>query len=126
MSVFRVIIAGGSLVGLSLALVFERLGVDYVLLEKGQIAPQLGASLGLHPQSLKILDQLGVWKDIQKQIVPLLYREHLDGDGHVFEASYVIKLIEETYDISPLTTLCSVQGRIAERRQRLIRHRCCS
>lgn len=95
MSTFKVVIAGGSLVGLSLALVFERMGVEYVLLEKGELAPQLGASIGLHPQSLKILDQLGVWEDIKKQVVPLSYREHMDGNAYVFEASWVTKLIAE-------------------------------
>ncbi|KAJ5668175.1 uncharacterized protein N7477_006745 [Penicillium maclennaniae] len=39
---FKVLIAGGSLVGLGLALAFERAGIDYELFEKGDFAPQLG------------------------------------------------------------------------------------
>jgi len=91
---FKVVIAGGSVVGLSLALIFERMGVDYVLFEKGEIAPQLGASIGLHPHSLKILEQLGVWEDIEKQVVPLKYRRHLDGSGKCFESSSVLGEIQ--------------------------------
>ncbi|KAL5335426.1 hypothetical protein BJX70DRAFT_410574 [Aspergillus crustosus] len=87
---FKVIIAGGSLVGLGLALAFERAGIDYELFEQGQFAPQLGASIGLHPQTLQVLDQLGVWQDIEKEIVPLRHRKHYDENGHCFESSDVL------------------------------------
>lgn len=95
MAPFKVIIAGGSLVGLSLALALEKAGIDWELFEKGDIAPQIGASIGLHPQSLRILDQLGVWEDIEKTIVPLHHRLHFDGAGKCFEDSYVLKDIEQ-------------------------------
>ncbi|KAL4953547.1 hypothetical protein BDW69DRAFT_200095 [Aspergillus filifer] len=92
---FKVIIAGGSLVGLSLALVLERAGIDFELFEKGQFAPQLGASIGLHPHSLRILDQLGVWPDIKREVVPLQNRNHYDGSGHCFESSDVLSEINK-------------------------------
>ena len=95
MAPFKVIIAGGSLVGLSLALIFERLGIDYEVFEKGEIAPQLGASIGLHPHSLKILEQLGVWGDIEKHILPLQRRFHYDENLKCFEDSWVLRDIEE-------------------------------
>ncbi|KAL4883399.1 hypothetical protein BJY04DRAFT_216223 [Aspergillus karnatakaensis] len=87
---FKVLIAGGSLVGLGLALALEHAGIEYGLFEKGDIAPQLGASIGLHPHSLRILDQLGVWTDIEKEVVPLLNRRHYDENGHCFEESDVL------------------------------------
>ncbi|OJD30037.1 fad binding domain-containing protein [Diplodia corticola] len=63
---FRAIIAGGGISGLCLANMFERLGIDYVLLEAyGEAAPQVGASIGLLPNSLRILDQLGCYDDIR-------------------------------------------------------------
>ncbi|KAL4742467.1 hypothetical protein BDV11DRAFT_211152 [Aspergillus similis] len=89
-SKFKVLIAGGSLVGLGLALAFEHAGVDYELFEKGQFAPQLGASIGLHPHSLRILEQLGLWQDIQKEIVPLQDRNHYSETGRCFEESHVL------------------------------------
>ncbi|KAL4793129.1 hypothetical protein BDV19DRAFT_380412 [Aspergillus venezuelensis] len=90
---FNVIIAGGSLVGLSLALALERAGIDFELFEKGQFAPQLGASIGLHPHSLRILDQMGVWPDSEKEVVPLQNRDHYEGSGHCFERSDVLSEI---------------------------------
>ncbi|KAF9892640.1 hypothetical protein FE257_001042 [Aspergillus nanangensis] len=95
MGQFKVLIAGGSLVGLTLALALEHAGIEYELFEKGDFAPQLGASIGLHPHSLRILEQLGVWKDIEKEIVPLRHRLHFDGDGRCFEDSTVLKHIQE-------------------------------
>ncbi|KAJ5371886.1 hypothetical protein N7517_003892 [Penicillium concentricum] len=92
---FKVLIAGGSLVGLGLALAFERAGIDYELFEKGDFATQLGASIGIHPHTIRILEQLGVWKDIEKQVVPLKGRNHYDGNGHCFEESHVLEDINE-------------------------------
>lgn len=57
---FKVIIVGGSIAGLSLALMLERNGIDYLVLEGyPSIAPQVGASIGLLPNGLRTLDQLG-------------------------------------------------------------------
>lgn len=42
---FKVIIAGGGIGGLTLASALEKAGVDYVLLEKRNIAPRLGTSI---------------------------------------------------------------------------------
>lgn len=94
-SQFKVLIAGGSLVGLGLALAFERVGIEYELFEKGEFAPQLGASIGIHPHTIRILEQLGVWEDIEKQVVPLQDRNHYDGNGHCFEESHVLVDINE-------------------------------
>lgn len=92
---FKVLIVGGSLVGLGLALVLERAEIKYELFEKGLFAPQLGASIGLHPHTIKILQQLGVWEDFEKQVVPLQHRNHYDGNGYCFEESHVLVDIEE-------------------------------
>ncbi|CCT63537.1 uncharacterized protein FFB20_03024 [Fusarium fujikuroi] len=55
-----VIIAGGGVTGLALANMLERLGINYILLEsRNEIAPQIGASIGLQANGLRILDQLG-------------------------------------------------------------------
>ncbi|KAE8151336.1 hypothetical protein BDV25DRAFT_152791 [Aspergillus avenaceus] len=94
MDEFKIIIAGGSLVGLTLALVLEKAGINYELFEKGDLMPQLGASIGLHPHTLRILDQLGVWADIEKEVIPLQHRFHFDGSGHCFEASEVLHNIQ--------------------------------
>jgi 2-polyprenyl-6-methoxyphenol hydroxylase-like FAD-dependent oxidoreductase len=57
---FKVLIAGGSVAGLSLANMLERYGIDFEVFEKHAIiAPQLGASIGIFPNGFRILDQLG-------------------------------------------------------------------
>lgn len=85
---FRVIIVGGSVAGLTLALALEKLGIDFVVLERGSdIAPQLGASLGLHPYGVNLLDQLGVWKNIQHIATPLVVGKHFDSAGNCFLVS---------------------------------------
>ncbi|KAJ4328585.1 hypothetical protein N0V84_000944 [Fusarium piperis] len=68
-----VIIAGGSVAGLSLANMLEKRGIRYVVLEAyDEIAPQVGASIGLHPSALRILDQLGCAEDLLSLIdIPL-------------------------------------------------------
>ncbi|KAJ9369296.1 hypothetical protein DTO282E5_5958 [Paecilomyces variotii] len=95
-SKFKVLIAGGSVVGLTLALALEKAGIDWELFEKGEIAPQLGASFGLHPPSLRILDQLGVWDDLKRIVVPLEHRQHMDGNNRCFEDSYVLRDIHNS------------------------------
>ncbi|RGP62628.1 FAD binding domain-containing protein [Fusarium sporotrichioides] len=66
---FKVIIVGGSVSGLSLASMLEKFNIDYILLEAHtKIAPQLGASLGLLPAGLRILDQLGCYDKIRENV----------------------------------------------------------
>ncbi|KIL85044.1 hypothetical protein FAVG1_11917 [Fusarium avenaceum] len=62
---FKVIIVGGSVAGLSTANMLEQFNIDYVLLEAyPQIAPQVGASIGILPNGFRILDQLGCFQPI--------------------------------------------------------------
>ncbi|KAI8959570.1 putative monooxygenase [Daldinia sp. FL1419] len=64
---FRVVIAGGGIAGLVLANMLEKFDLDYTLLEAhADIAPQVGASIGLFPNGLRILDQIGCYEQILK------------------------------------------------------------
>ncbi|KAI8302434.1 FAD-dependent monooxygenase andE [Colletotrichum sp. SAR11_240] len=64
---FKVIIVGGSVAGLTLANILERLGVDFALLEAyPEIAPQVGASIGLLPNGFRILDQIQCYEPIRE------------------------------------------------------------
>ncbi|KAJ1324860.1 FAD dependent monooxygenase [Microdochium nivale] len=64
---FTVIIAGGGIAGLTLAHMFEKFGIDYVLLEAYKnLAPAVGASIGLLPHGLLILDQIGCYEAIKE------------------------------------------------------------
>ncbi|KAM0351752.1 hypothetical protein ACHAPU_002264 [Fusarium lateritium] len=54
-----VIIVGGSVAALSLANMLEKAGIRYIILEAyAEIAPQVGASICLQANGLRILDQL--------------------------------------------------------------------
>ena len=61
----KVLIAGGSVAGLALANSLEQIGIDYLVLEQWhEIAPDVGASIGIFPNGFRILDQLGCYKAI--------------------------------------------------------------
>ncbi|KAI1016880.1 hypothetical protein LB504_007119, partial [Fusarium proliferatum] len=78
-----VIIAGGGISGFSLANMLEKAGIRYILLEShDEIAPQVGASIGLQSSGLRILDQLGCADDLMSLVdIPLnnTYIRYPDG-----------------------------------------------
>ncbi|KAI0853831.1 putative monooxygenase [Daldinia vernicosa] len=82
---FKVIIVGGGIAGLTLANMLERFGLNYILLEShSEIAPQVGASIGLFPNGLRILDQLGCYEQILeifqgKDFTERTYIRHKNG-----------------------------------------------
>ncbi|KAI9655144.1 MAG: hypothetical protein M1821_005627 [Bathelium mastoideum] len=68
----KVIIVGGSIAGLSLANMLERVGIDFVVLEAyKEIAPQVGASITIWPHFARILDQIGCWSNHGHLHVPI-------------------------------------------------------
>ncbi|KAH7042133.1 hypothetical protein B0J12DRAFT_674744 [Macrophomina phaseolina] len=66
---FRVVIVGGSIAGLTLALALEKNGIDFLVLEAyPEIAPQVGASIAVLPNGFRILDQLGCYEDMMAKV----------------------------------------------------------
>lgn len=79
---YQVAIVGGGIAGLTLALEFERLDIKYALFEShASLAPGEGASIGLQPNGLRILDQLGVFEEIAQHTAPILDRNLYDDHG---------------------------------------------
>ncbi|KAM0468358.1 hypothetical protein ACHAP7_011029 [Fusarium lateritium] len=75
---FRVIIAGGGVAGLTLANMLERFDIDYVMLEGyGQIAPAVGASIGMFPNGLRILDQIDLYDPLKEIVTPVQYTQSI-------------------------------------------------
>jgi 2-polyprenyl-6-methoxyphenol hydroxylase-like FAD-dependent oxidoreductase len=65
----KVLIAGGSVAGLALANMLEKIGIEYLVLEKyNNIAPNLGASIGIFPNGFRILDQIGCFDAIAELV----------------------------------------------------------
>lgn len=63
---FRVVIVGGGVAGLTLANMLQKFDIDYVLLEShGDISPPVGASIGLFPNGLLILDQIDCYDKVR-------------------------------------------------------------
>lgn len=79
---FRVIISGGSVAGLTLALALRRRNIDFVVLEaRDEIAPQEGASISINGSAGPALDQLGVLDDILKETEVLTRHNTWDETG---------------------------------------------
>src|SRR4051812_6072209 len=60
----RIIIAGGGPVGLIVGLILGRAGVDVTVFDKGDILHQQPRAATIHPATLDILDDLGVYERI--------------------------------------------------------------
>ncbi|KAG7151417.1 FAD-dependent monooxygenase atmM like protein [Verticillium longisporum] len=92
---FRVLVAGGGIAGLTLANCLERAGVEYILLEAhDNVAPRVGASIGLLPNGSRILDQLGCYDKILEETQGVRITRCLDQDGNVFHISDGVRLLE--------------------------------
>ncbi|KAJ3952413.1 hypothetical protein N0V92_011160 [Colletotrichum tropicale] len=75
---FTVLIAGGGIAGLTLANMLEKIGVNYLILEGyREMAPQVGASIGILPNGCRVLDQIGLYDEIRKLIDGPLYETSL-------------------------------------------------
>ncbi|KAJ9130968.1 Zeaxanthin epoxidase, chloroplastic [Pleurostoma richardsiae] len=93
MAPFRVLIAGGSVVGLTLANALEKAGIDYLVLEKRDIAPPVGASISVLCHTARVFEQLGVWDRMYDSSLGLAHRQHFDENGCLFEDSGLFALI---------------------------------
>lgn len=79
-----VLIAGSGLTGLSLALMLQHLGIPYLLLEAyDSCTPNVGASIALQPNGLRIFDQLGILKDVEAVYQPIDHLMSCDADKYV-------------------------------------------
>ncbi|KAI9039671.1 FAD-dependent oxidoreductase [Aspergillus affinis] len=69
---FKVIIIGGSIAGLTLAHCLELANVDFIVLEKHHdLLATIGGSVGLMPNGYRILDQLGIYHQLQGVACPI-------------------------------------------------------
>jgi 2-polyprenyl-6-methoxyphenol hydroxylase-like FAD-dependent oxidoreductase len=82
-SPFHAIIIGGSVSGLTLAHTFVAANISYTLLEaRDTISPQVGASIVIMPNGARILDQLGIYDKLEKEIMTPMKRTFVRrGEG---------------------------------------------
>lgn len=88
-------IVGAGISGLTLAKMLELLGISYVLWEaRSAIDEAAGAGVGLMPNGLRILDQLGLFEDIHKHHSPHHSWEYRDSNGTVYQTLTAMKALK--------------------------------
>lgn len=86
---FKVLIGGGSISGLTLANMLQMHDIDFLVLEAyPDIAPQVGASIGILPHGNRIMDQLGLYGNITALCPPLDSFHFRDKTGHIISEFY--------------------------------------
>ncbi|KAJ0417975.1 hypothetical protein BJY00DRAFT_303093 [Aspergillus carlsbadensis] len=94
----KVLIAGGGIAGLALAVMLEKHGVEYTLLEAySEIVAPAGAGISMLPHGLRILDQLGCYEalvgKVQDVMEVLSYRDQ-KGEDLVTIHGFTVKNVE--------------------------------
>lgn len=125
----RVLIVGGGIAGLTLALALEKAPVliEYLLFEaRDTLAPNLGASIGLAPNGSRILDQLGVYEDLEKLLEPITSAGLHDAHGNCLtgERSDIFNLVYKrmSYPVAFLErqSLLETLSRHIQRKDRIL------
>ncbi|CEL00908.1 hypothetical protein ASPCAL00500 [Aspergillus calidoustus] len=97
----QVVIIGSSISGLTLAHCLELAEIDYVVLEKhNDILQTIGGSIGLLPNGCRILDQLGVYDEIENVACPVRISHMTYPDGFTFSDGFPADLRER--EVLPL------------------------
>ncbi|KAJ6020673.1 monooxygenase [Penicillium herquei] len=95
---FRVLIVGGSVAGLTLAHCLRHNNIDFTVLEgHHDIAPEVGASIGILPNGARILDQLGMYDDVLNAVEPLKQSWFWDDSGELLSESNAPVILMERH-----------------------------
>lgn len=86
---FRVVIVGAGPVGLYLAHALSRANIDYIVLEQyDTVIRYQGAGVLVFPQTLRLLDQLGIYENVKQDlIIDHTLTDLLTSDGRVIKSA---------------------------------------
>ncbi|KAH8704707.1 FAD binding domain-containing protein [Talaromyces proteolyticus] len=92
---FRVIVAGGGIAGLAMSHALQLANIDHVVLEAyGDVRSHVGASIGLWPNGIRVLEQMGCWKDIKNHCAPMVDSYNRLPDGRAISVSRLADMIK--------------------------------
>ncbi|KAG0317925.1 hypothetical protein BGZ99_005955 [Dissophora globulifera] len=81
----KVLIVGAGLGGITLALLLERINIEYEIFERAPVVKPLGAAMSIGPNILPLFEQLGMVDDIMKLALPgrtmKVFNENMDLIG---------------------------------------------
>lgn len=94
---FRVVIVGAGPVGLYLAHALARDNIDFVVLERrAAIGHSTGSLIFLWPQSVRLLDQIGVYDAVKKSAIEIHTKKRVyGGDGTILTSSQLFDTMHE-------------------------------
>lgn len=79
---YKSIIIGNGISGLVLANCFIKLGIDFIILEKEETKKEYhGSDFFLHPNGIRLLDQLGIWNKIKEKGSYTNYIDYFNGEN---------------------------------------------
>ncbi|GAD93915.1 hypothetical protein ANI_1_936034 [Paecilomyces variotii No. 5] len=100
---FKVIVIGGGPVGLVAAHALFLAGIDFVVLERRPaIVEDKGASLIVHPHSLRVLHQFGILEALLSRAAELYHHLSFTADGYVFNEGNRYIRIRENHGHGPV------------------------
>ncbi|KAK3317564.1 hypothetical protein B0T19DRAFT_293717 [Cercophora scortea] len=89
---FKVIVVGGGPVGLIAAHALSRAGIDYVVLENyDSVATDVGASIALWPQALRVMGRLGLLPRLESIGTRMDRGVYMTQPGHIFKESHAMR-----------------------------------
>lgn len=96
---FRVVIVGAGPVGLYLAHALSRANIDYIILEQHDtVIRYQGAGVLVFPQTLRLLDQLGIYGEVKKDLITAhTLTDLLTLDGRVIKSAPLWAVLEERH-----------------------------
>lgn len=115
MTIDKVIIIGGGIGGLTLALAFCRVGISVEVYERAPELKEVGAGLGVWSNAVKILNRLGVKERIEEIATPFRFAAVCNDKGQTLSNMNMEKFAKEIGTSSYLMHRAELHAAIAEK-----------